>query len=40
MSRSTQPLIGITQDRAATPSISTAQAPHSPSPQPYSVRSF
>ena len=25
----------VTQERAATPSISTAQAPHSPSPQPY-----
>src|ERR1700730_4626205 len=35
MSRPTQPSTGITQARAATPSISTAQAPHSPSPQPY-----
>src|ERR1700755_501198 len=35
MSRPLQPSIGITQDRAATPSISTAQAPHSPRPQPY-----
>ena len=26
---------GITQERAATPSISTVQAPHSPRPQPY-----
>ena len=28
-------LHGMTQERAATPSISTVQAPHSPSPQPY-----
>src|SRR3979411_1672228 len=35
MSRATHPSIGITQERAATPSISPAQAPHSPSPQPY-----
>ncbi|KAG1377328.1 hypothetical protein G6F60_015331 [Rhizopus arrhizus] len=28
-------LTGITQDRAATPSISTVHAPHSPRPQPY-----
>ncbi len=39
ISRPTQPEMGITQERAATPSISTVQAPHSPSPQPYFVRS-
>src|SRR2546427_391696 len=34
-SRPTAARTGITQERAATPSISTVQAPHSPRPQPY-----